>query len=178
MFPNLGPMEMMLIMGLGVLLFGKRLPEVGRSLGRGIVEFKKGLNGVGDDFDVAPSSRSSSSYGSSRLLRRSAGRHGESAYTETSVPKFELPGTASARPRRPPSRPRCRRWNIRRRRRRIEPPCRPSALRLQGLGPAGQADGLPGTGLLGARRSASVSISSGGTGRGRRTFSSSATYRP
>jgi len=27
----------------GLLLFGKRLPEVGRSLGQGIVQFKKGL---------------------------------------------------------------------------------------------------------------------------------------
>jgi len=31
------------------LLFGKRLPEVGKSLGKGIVEFKKGLKGIEDD---------------------------------------------------------------------------------------------------------------------------------
>jgi sec-independent protein translocase protein TatA len=89
-------MEMVLIMGLGVLLFGKRLPEVGRSLGRGIVEFKKGLNGVGDDFDSSTSGRSSSSssYGSSRYSDdRPAG---ESPYAETSVPKFELPGAPSS----------------------------------------------------------------------------------
>lgn len=95
MLPSLGPMEMILIMGLGVLLFGKRLPEVGRSLGRGIVEFKKGLNGVGDDFDASSSGRSSSSsnYGSSRYADdRPAG---ETSYSDNSVPKFELPGTAS-----------------------------------------------------------------------------------
>jgi sec-independent protein translocase protein TatA len=93
MFPNLGPMELILIMGLGVLLFGKRLPEVGRSLGRGIVEFKKGLNGVGDDFDTPSSGRSPSSYGGSKYPDdRPAG---ESTYSDTSVPKFELPGTAS-----------------------------------------------------------------------------------
>ena len=93
MFPSLGPMEMILIMGLGVLLFGKRLPEVGRSLGRGIVEFKKGLNGAADDFDGSSSRSSSSSYGSSRYSDdRPAG---ESTYTDTSVPKFELPGAAS-----------------------------------------------------------------------------------
>ena len=99
MFPNLGPMELILIMGLGVLLFGKRLPEVGRSLGRGIVEFKKGLNGDGDDFDTSSSSRSSSSYGSSRYSDDRPS--GESPYTETSVPKFELPGTASTAPAAP-----------------------------------------------------------------------------
>jgi len=36
---------------IGLLLFGKRLPEVGRSLGRGIIEFKKGLKGVEDDIE-------------------------------------------------------------------------------------------------------------------------------
>jgi sec-independent protein translocase protein TatA len=35
-----------------VLLFGKRLPEVGKSLGRGIIEFKKGLRGIEDDVDA------------------------------------------------------------------------------------------------------------------------------
>ena len=29
--------------GLGLLIFGKRLPEVGRNIGKGIVEFKRGL---------------------------------------------------------------------------------------------------------------------------------------
>src|SRR5262245_59688887 len=38
-----GPFEMMLLAGLGLLIFGKRLPEVGKNIGRGIVEFKKGL---------------------------------------------------------------------------------------------------------------------------------------
>jgi sec-independent protein translocase protein TatA len=94
MFGSLGPMEMMLIMGLGVLLFGKRLPEVGRSLGRGIVEFKKGLNGVGDDFDSPPSSRSSSNPSVSRYSDDHA--TGESTYTDSSVPKFELPAAPSA----------------------------------------------------------------------------------
>ena len=45
MFPQLGLLEMLLVMGVAVLLFGKRLPEVGRQLGRGIIEFKKGLGG-------------------------------------------------------------------------------------------------------------------------------------
>lgn len=44
----------LLVLGLlGVLIFGKRLPEVGRSLGKGIVEFKKGLTGLEDEFNNA-----------------------------------------------------------------------------------------------------------------------------
>ena len=47
--------EMLLIAGLGLLFFGKRLPEVGRSLGKGIVEFKKGLKGIEEDIETASS---------------------------------------------------------------------------------------------------------------------------
>jgi sec-independent protein translocase protein TatA len=35
-----------LIALLGLLFFGKRLPEVGRSLGKSIVEFKKGMKDI------------------------------------------------------------------------------------------------------------------------------------
>ncbi len=42
----------MLVLGLiALLLFGKRLPEVGRSLGRGISEFKKGLHDVQEELN-------------------------------------------------------------------------------------------------------------------------------
>lgn len=48
---NLGWMEMVIIMALLLLLFGRRLPEVGKSLGKGIVEFKKGIKGIEDEVD-------------------------------------------------------------------------------------------------------------------------------
>jgi len=41
-----GPFEWMVIGVIALLFFGRRLPEVGRSLGKGIVEFKKGLKDV------------------------------------------------------------------------------------------------------------------------------------
>src|SRR4051794_20390724 len=95
MFPNLGPMELMIVMGIAVLLFGKRLPEVGRSLGKGIVEFKKGLSDVSQELDYGSSSGSSSSYSSSYdysgTRRYDEKPRGEGAYTADSVPKFELP---------------------------------------------------------------------------------------
>jgi len=47
--PNLGWPEMLIIGVVMLLLFGRRLPEVGRSLGQGIVSFKKGLKEVEDE---------------------------------------------------------------------------------------------------------------------------------
>ncbi len=46
-----GPMELVVILIVALLLFGRRLPEVGRSLGQGLVEFKKGLRGIGSEVD-------------------------------------------------------------------------------------------------------------------------------
>ena len=45
--------ELLVIGVIGLLIFGKRLPEVGKSLGKSIVEFKKGLRGIEDDMEKA-----------------------------------------------------------------------------------------------------------------------------
>lgn len=50
-FFNLGTQEMLVLLILGVLLFGRKLPEVGRYLGKGIVEFKKGIKGLEDEVE-------------------------------------------------------------------------------------------------------------------------------
>src|SRR5687767_13146694 len=47
-----GGAEWIIIAAIGLLIFGKRLPEVGRSLGKGIVEFKKGLKGVEEEVET------------------------------------------------------------------------------------------------------------------------------
>jgi sec-independent protein translocase protein TatA len=52
-FGTPGWMEMVLLGVVGLLIFGRRLPEVGKNLGKGIVEFKKGLSGLEDDIDNA-----------------------------------------------------------------------------------------------------------------------------
>ena len=43
--------EWMALVVIGLLVFGRRLPEVGRSVGKSIVEFKKGIKGIEDEID-------------------------------------------------------------------------------------------------------------------------------
>jgi sec-independent protein translocase protein TatA len=44
-----GPLHWLILLVIVFLLFGNRLPSVMRSLGQGVVEFKKGLQGIEDD---------------------------------------------------------------------------------------------------------------------------------
>lgn len=53
MFGLPGGMEWLILLALGLLLFGRRLPEIGRAMGRTIVEFKKGVKGIEDEVDGA-----------------------------------------------------------------------------------------------------------------------------
>jgi sec-independent protein translocase protein TatA len=95
MFPNVGFPELIIVMCLAILLFGKRLPEVARSMGKGIVEFKKGLSGITDELDITGTgSKPSSSYSSSWRSEEPAAS--DATYSDASVPKFELPGTVSS----------------------------------------------------------------------------------
>jgi len=48
---NLGAPEAILIGLVALILFGPRLPSVMRSLGKGIVEFKKGIRDTEDDIN-------------------------------------------------------------------------------------------------------------------------------
>src|SRR5262245_36908271 len=52
---SIGFGEMVLIGIIGLLVFGSRLPNVGRKLGRRLMEFKKGLLGLKDEMDDAMS---------------------------------------------------------------------------------------------------------------------------
>lgn len=79
-FGGLGTAEILILLVLGVLLFGRKLPEVGRYLGKGIVEFKKGVKGIEDDVEgTAPAPQASLPAESPRPPQR----------VQTSAPKFE-----------------------------------------------------------------------------------------
>ncbi len=47
----LSPWHLLVLLGIAVLIFGNRIPEIARSLGKGIVEFKKGMHGLEDEND-------------------------------------------------------------------------------------------------------------------------------
>jgi sec-independent protein translocase protein TatA len=56
-FFGLGTQEIMLLLVLGVLLFGRNLPGLGRSLGKTVTEFKRGVKGLEDDMEPTAAPR-------------------------------------------------------------------------------------------------------------------------
>ena len=52
--PNIGPLELAIVLVIALVIFGpKRLPDLGRSLGRGMREFKESITGNDDDDEQA-----------------------------------------------------------------------------------------------------------------------------
>ena len=48
--PNIGPMELVIVLIIALVIIGpKKLPDVGRSMGRGMREFKGAISGDHDD---------------------------------------------------------------------------------------------------------------------------------
>ncbi len=51
LFAFLTPTTVICLAVVGVLIFGRRLPELARSLGKSMTEFKKGMHGLEGGFD-------------------------------------------------------------------------------------------------------------------------------
>ncbi|MDQ3935672.1 MAG: twin-arginine translocase TatA/TatE family subunit [Actinomycetota bacterium] len=53
--PNIGPLEIAIVLVIVLLIFGpKRLPDLGRSMGRGLREFKDSVTGKDDEKAIEP----------------------------------------------------------------------------------------------------------------------------
>jgi sec-independent protein translocase protein TatA len=48
---GLGPTELIIVLVIGILLFGRKLPEMGKYLGKSIIEFKRGMRGLEENID-------------------------------------------------------------------------------------------------------------------------------
>ncbi len=87
--PTIGGPELMVFCVIGLLLFGKRLPEVARSLGKGIVEFKKGVKGIEEEIHQSTyESSSSNNYSRPSPAPRPTA---SDETNEVTAPKFEPP---------------------------------------------------------------------------------------
>jgi sec-independent protein translocase protein TatA len=54
--PNIGPLEIAIVLVIALVVLGpKRLPELGKSMGKGIREFKGSLS-MDDEDEIAPES--------------------------------------------------------------------------------------------------------------------------
>lgn len=83
---GLGFQELIIVGIVAVLLFGKRLPEVAKSMGQSYREFRKGLSEIQSTMDYNDYS-SSSSYSSPS----SSSYSDYDDYDEPTAPKFEPP---------------------------------------------------------------------------------------
>lgn len=82
----LNPVQVMILGAIAVLLFGKRLPEVGRSLGKGIAELRKGIRSIEDAIHDAAKSVDSADFSPELTYQHPAEDH-----DEATAPKFEPP---------------------------------------------------------------------------------------
>lgn len=87
---GLGMQELIIVGIVAVLLFGKRLPEVARSMGKSYNEFRKGLSDIQTSIDYSDTS-TSSSYASSKPTDSSSYYDDFDDSEEPSAPKFEPP---------------------------------------------------------------------------------------
>ena len=83
-----GPLQIMIVLLIGLLLFGKRLPEIARSIGKSLVEFKRGVKGIEDEVDRTNYDIEEASSSASRPVPK------EEA-DELNAPKFEPPKAAA-----------------------------------------------------------------------------------
>ena len=92
---GLGPVEICVIGAIAVMLYGKRLPEVGRSVGASIAEFRRQWTTLSQELDVA--GHIDGRVGDSRPAKRRLAGGDASDRVEAShvaTPRFDPPADA------------------------------------------------------------------------------------
>ncbi len=86
---GIGPLEMVVIGVIAVLLFGKKLPEVARSVGKSYQEFRKGIGDIQSNFKEV-----NDSYAEPASAPSSPSYDDFDDREEATAPKFEPPPSA------------------------------------------------------------------------------------
>jgi sec-independent protein translocase protein TatA len=86
-----GGYEWIILLVIALLIFGRRLPEVGRWLGQGIVEFKKGVKGISDEIDEASGERRPPERIAEQSQQSSTHAHETSERERQTVPRSSEP---------------------------------------------------------------------------------------
>lgn len=89
-FLGMGPMEMMIIGVIAVILFGSKLPDVARSVGKSYREFRRGISDFQAQTHVPDYPTSDDTYSSSTTTTEEYDE-----YEEATAPKFSPPPTDS-----------------------------------------------------------------------------------
>lgn len=96
MFGSLGFGEVMMILIIGLIIFGpKKLPEIGRSLGNAIREFRRASNDIVNTFSLdaeysSPSRRSYSDYSNSYPSYAEPPSYSEHTVSQTDLPADDI----------------------------------------------------------------------------------------
>lgn len=90
---NIGMQEMMLLGVVAVVLFGKKLPEVARSLGGSYREFRKGLNEFQKTFHEAANEVTKPEPSKKTAAAKRYDDYDD--YEQPTAPKFTLPPRSS-----------------------------------------------------------------------------------
>ncbi len=92
---GLGPFELVVIGAIAVMLYGKRLPEVGRTFGQTIGELRRQWATLAKDLDVTAHIEGRGST-PRRAPRHDRIRHDDDPVTTVASPRFEPPATPEA----------------------------------------------------------------------------------
>ncbi len=87
---GLGVQEMIIVGVVAVLLFGKRLPDVARSVGASYNQFRRGLQDIQSELDVTRTAYHSTS--TTHADRRTSS-YDDDDHDEPTAPKFEPPSS-------------------------------------------------------------------------------------